>query len=271
MTMQSPTTETAAEAAPTDDREATPPPEPQDTPPPQPVGPAAPEPVATMGQGPAIQPADASQIVSVDPSSAAWALALQPSSAAEAWAMAKHLFRSGLFGKKFTSIEAIWTVMLIGREHGLSALAALQSMHCIEGKVEMSAELIVAKILRSGLARYFSLVESTPEKATWKTHRIGEDEPLSMSFTIADAKKRGIYRAQWEKMPDVMCMWRAATKLARAKYPDVVRGLYGQGEIRETRAADLDMDELVEKAIADRDGRPTVANGKGPRPTGAAS
>lgn len=160
--------------------------------------------------------------------------------------MAKHLHASNLYEKKFSSTQAIWTVILLGREHGLSALSALQSMTLIEGKVEMDAGLIVAKVLRSGAAKYFTLVESDDEHATWKTWRVGDEEPMSMSFTIREAERRGVFvvrdgrrvtkwgkESNWERMPDVMCMWRAATKLARAKYSDVVRGLYGTGEIRE--------------------------------------
>lgn len=197
--------------------------------------------------------------VLVDPSDPAWALALQPSTAQAAWIMASKLHASRLYERKFGSVEAIWTVILLGREHGLSALAALQSMTMVEGKVEMDAALIVAKVQRSGLARYFTLIESTDERATWETHRVGEAKSLKMSFSVAEAERRGVFRVEngkrltgngklsnWHRMPDVMCMWRAATKLARAKYADVVRGLYGQGEIREMNAArviDVDFEE----------------------------
>jgi 5'-3' exonuclease len=202
-------------------------------------------------------------LVSVDPSTAAWAMSLQPRDAGEAMHMCIDLHESGVFRKKFQSATAIWAVVLLGREHGLSMVAALQSMNFIDGKVEMDAQLIVAKILRSGLAKYFSLIESDDQHATWTTHRHGEKDPLTMSFSVADAERRQIFTvgpdgkrrqgngiSNWEKMPDVMCMWRAATKLGRAKYPDVCRGLYGTGELRETRsmrdgAYDADFDEAA--------------------------
>jgi 5'-3' exonuclease len=192
---------------------------------------------------------DVSSVVGVDPSHAEWALALQPNGPEQAWMMAETLHSSRLFQKKFASAEAIWAVILLGREHGLSALAALQSMYIVDGKVEMDAALIVAKILRSGLAKYFTLIESTDQSATWETHRVGEASPLRMTFTIQEAERRELFcvardgkrttfngkSSNWQKMPDVMCTWRCATKLGRAKYPDVTKGLYGTGEIRETR------------------------------------
>jgi 5'-3' exonuclease len=218
-----------------------------------PPAPVAAPPSAPVVDAPVVSTALAlpppAALVAVDPSSAAWAMSLQPRTGEEAYHMAINLHVSKIFSKKFESPEAIWTVMLLGREHGLSMLAALQSMHMIEGKVEMSAELIVAKILRSGVAKYFTLVETDEHHATWETHRQGEVAPLRMSFSVKDAERRQIFTvkdgkrwtgngkvSQWEKMPDVMCMWRCATKLARAKYPDVCRGLYGEGEIRETRS-----------------------------------
>lgn len=185
----------------------------------------------------------------VDPSSAAWAMSLQPRDPGEAMQMCIDLHESGAFKKKFGTPQAIWAVVMLGREHGLSMVAALQSMNFIDGKVEMDAQLIVAKILRSGLAKYFSLIESDDNHATWTTHRIGEAAPMTMSFSVDDAERREIFKvrdgkrwtgndkvSQWQKMPDVMCMWRAATKLGRAKYSDVIRGLYGQGEVREIPA-----------------------------------
>jgi hypothetical protein len=232
--------------------------------------PADPQALADLAKSaitsPIVTPAPASTI-GMDPSHAEWALALQPRDLGEAAKLARAFHASGLYRKKFNSSEAIWTVILLGREHGLSALAALQSLTIIDGKVEMDAALIVAKILRSGLALYFDLVESDDVHAVWETHRRGSKNPVRMSFTVKEAERREIFRvgregrretfngkvSQWQKMPDVMCMWRAATKLGRAVYPDVTRGLYGQGEIRETCLEDVpEMDEVAEKAIAAR-------------------
>lgn len=207
-------------------------------------------------------------VLGVDPSSADWALSLQPRDASDAYRMAKAFHASGLYSKKFNSADAIWTVMLLGREYGLSALASLQSLTIIEGKVEMDAALIVAKVLRSGAADYFRIIESTDDHATWETRRRG-DPAVKMSFSVAEAQRRCLFVVQrdgirttsngkptnWQKMPDVMCMWRAATKLARAIYPDVTRGLYGQGEIREATIGEAwpELDAKLDRLMAERD------------------
>lgn len=197
----------------------------------------------------------------VDPRDPAWNSALQPNTGRDAYRMAEHIFAGKLYEKKFASVDAIWTVILIGREHGLSAMTALQSMTIIEGKVEMDAGLIVAKVQTSPLCEHFELIESTDTHATYETKRRGERKEMRMTFTVEEAERRGLFvvnngkrvtkwgkETNWHKMPDVMCMWRCATKLARAKYPDVVRGLYGQGEIREARAADGIIDADFEAA-----------------------
>lgn len=213
----------------------------------------------------------------IDPSSADWAMSLQPRDMGEAWRMATGFHRSGLYARKFKSIDAIWTVILLGREHGLSALAALQSLTIVEGKVEMDAALIVAKILRSGAARFFSLVESDDNHATWRTHRVGaEEKAISMTFTLADAKRRGLVRpgSNWERMPDVMCSWRCATKLGKFVYPDVTRGLYGQGEIREAVSladASPELDAIADAALATRGNGAPAQQPAQPQPRGRAT
>lgn len=254
MTTNAPEMTTAAETLPADDRTA----EAVSTPETPAEEQARVADWAKMPTPPAAPPSAAPLVaIGVDPSSADWAMGLQPRDAGEAYRMAKCFHASRLYEKKFKNVDAIWTVILLGREHGLSALAALQSLTIIEGKVEMDAALIVAKILRSGAARFFSIVKSDDQGATWRTHRVGaEEKPIEMTFTVADAKRRGLVRqgSNWEKMPDVMCMWRCATKLGRAIYPDVLRGLYGQGEIRETRLEGTDMDDVAAAAIAARAG-----------------
>lgn len=186
-------------------------------------------------------------LILADPVRSEWAMAMQPRGLDECKKLANSAFNSGLFAKRFDSADAVFMVILIGRELGLSFASSLQSMSVIEGKVEAAYDMIVGRVLASGAAHYFTLVETDDNHATWETKRVGEDVPLRMSFSVQEAERRGLFvvqkdgkrttysgkRSQWHSMPDVMCIARAATKLARAKYPDVVRGLYAQGEIRE--------------------------------------
>ena len=46
--------------------------------------------------------------------------------------------------------QAVLSTVLLGRELGMPAMAALRSVHVIEGKHSLSADLMVALVLKSG-------------------------------------------------------------------------------------------------------------------------
>ena len=123
-------------------------------------------------------------------------------------------------------------------------MAALRSVHIIEGKHSLSAELMVALILKSGLAEYFRLVETTDVICTYETKRKGNDKPLTLSYTIEQAAQAGLTappRANkqpgpWHKMPTQMLRARCKSELARLEYPDLLAGLYTPEELRDANA-----------------------------------
>ncbi len=208
---------------------------------------SAPAPIVPHVEAPA-EPQSAALAVagpsalSIDPSSADWALSLQPRSASEAMAMARFLFNSRLYSKLGTP-EAVWAIILTGRERGISAMISLTSIFIVEGKPEMSADLIVAQVLRSGKARKFTCVETTDERAVYLVQRFDDDAPMRVEFTKAHAQARELWgKGNWRKMPDVMLAHRCATKAARLKFPDVTVGLYGEGEVRERAVVDAEFE-----------------------------
>ena len=130
--------------------------------------------------------------------------------------------------------QAVLSTMLLGRELGMPAMAALRSVHVIEGKHSLSADLMVALVLKSGMAEYFQLVESTDKTCTFETKRKGAPQPQRLSYTIDDAEKAGIARkGNWAKMPKQMLRARAKSELARLEYPDLLAGLYTPEELRD--------------------------------------
>ena len=52
-------------------------------------------------------------------------------------------------------------------------------------------------------------------------------------FSIDDAKKAGIYKNTWEKYGEDMIFARALSRLARQLFPDVLKGAYTEGEVRD--------------------------------------
>lgn len=164
------------------------------------------------------------------------AAAFEPTDVREALDLARVLSKSNLVPKALATPEAVFYVIAAGRELGFSVVQSLRSLHIIDGKIVMSADLMVSQVLRSGLAEHFSLVESTDKVATYETRRRGSPTPTRMSFSIEQAARAGLVGKQnWKNHPEAMLRARAASALARAVYPDAVQGMYDPDEADEFR------------------------------------
>jgi hypothetical protein len=151
--------------------------------------------------------------------------------------LASDMHASRLFSAYGTPQGVLSTVML-GRELGLPAMAALRSVHVIEGKHALSAQLMVALVLKSGFAEYFEPVTFDDKQATFVTKRVGARKEVTLTHTIEMAAQAGLLKpnSNWHKIPTDMLMARAQSRLCRLVYPDVVGGLYTPDELRDARA-----------------------------------
>lgn len=172
---------------------------------------------------------------------AEWERQLEPRSMKQAIEIADKLHSSRLeFGKGYGNGAAVLSTIIAGREMGLPAMASLRAFHIIDNKPTLSAGVIHAMILRSGLAEYFRCSERSNESATFVTKRKGEPEQ-KLTFTIADAKMAWTKEpakfalSGWGKNPADMLVARASSKLARLVYPDVVFGTYSPEDFDEQR------------------------------------
>ena len=206
---------------------------------------SSPAPVAVAGDAPSVTASrtdhpQAALVVSA-PAPAAWEMQLEPRSFADAWTLSKAMFQSRLFSAYGTA-EAVLSTILAGRELGLQSMAALRAFHIIEGRPTLSAGIIQAMVLKSPECEYFRCAERTNEAATFETKRTG-NPPISLRFTMEDAKlawskgdtdakrEESFKKSGYGKNPADMCVARAATKLARLVYPDVVSGIYAPEEV----------------------------------------
>lgn len=208
-------------------------PTPQADPPPPPPT-TAPEPVMA-------QDAIGRQALVAHASSVEFTRALEPRDMNEAGRLAKWVYESRQFSAYGTP-QAVLATILAGRELGLQAMASLRSIHIVEGKPTLSADLLRALVVQSGHARYFRCTERTAERATFETQR-GDDPPMSLTFTLEEgramwAKGEDAWnKSGWGKHPADMLVARASAKLARLVYPDVCFGLYTPDELTDGRAS----------------------------------
>lgn len=196
-------------------------------------------------------------IVPVQPGGSA-STQLEPSTAEQAFWLASQLVKSGLLGRSVQRPEAAFAVILAGRELGLTAMQSLRSIHIIEGKPTLSADLMAALVKRSPRCKYFRLVKSTPTIATYATDRDGEGM-TEMSFTIDDAKTAGVTnKNNWKTYPAAMLRARCIAQLARAVYPDLLMGIYEEDEISTSTMPETREAAPVAAAPANEPEAPTV-------------
>lgn len=129
--------------------------------------------------------------------------------------------------------SAAYVIISTGLEMGIGVMQSLRHIFVTpEGRVGVSAALIVAKVKRSPTCRYFRIVEMTSQRCTCETLRGGEPEPTRLTWTLDDAKAANLLgKDNWKKYPRSMLRNRCQAELARAVYPDEVDGVYDPDEI----------------------------------------
>lgn len=138
------------------------------------------------------------------------------------------LVPDALRGKPQDVMLVLWTA----REYGFGAMQGLQSLHVIKGKVVFSATMIQGLVESSGKCEYLMLVESTAERATYETLRKGQPRPVTMSYTLEQAKRAGLAgKDNWKNHGEAMLRARALTTICRAVYGDVMSGVYTPDEL----------------------------------------
>lgn len=161
-------------------------------------------------------------------------LALSPSSLTEALAFAAQIKGSKLLPAHYKDDAASIAVQMItGMELGFTPMASLRAIHVINGRPGMSAEAIAAMVQNSPKCEYLMLTESSATKATYETKRAGHPKPITMSFTIEQAKAMGLTGKDNWKDPTHMLRHRCVTAICRAAYSDVLLGMSSVAEIED--------------------------------------
>lgn len=124
-------------------------------------------------------------------------------------------------------------IAMTGAELGLSPMQAIRSIHVIEGKPTLSADLMAALVMsRSDVCEYLRPVELTDKIATYETRRKGWPAPIRLSFSWEDAQRAKLTgKDNWTKYPGPMLKARCLSGIVRAAYPDLMMGIYDPDEL----------------------------------------
>lgn len=156
-------------------------------------------------------------------------LAIVPKSFGEIMSMADVLSKSSLLPKALHGkIPEVAMMIQTGLELGLAPTTALRTIHVIEGKPVLSADLMVGLVRSRGVCEYFVLVEETAASVTYETKRIGE-APQRFTWSHEDTKTAGLNnKDNWRLYPRQLRRARCKSILARDVYPDVLAGIYDE-------------------------------------------
>jgi hypothetical protein len=147
--------------------------------------------------------------------------------------LCKMLHASGLMPRAVNRWEAAVFIAMKGRELGLTLTQAFSSIHVIDGKAVLSADLMVASVKRSPLCQAWRVVQSTPEQCTIEAQRVGDEGTTSLTWTMKDAERAGLAgKDTWRKYPRAMLRARCSAELARTVFPELAMGLYDTDEIQ---------------------------------------
>lgn len=187
-------------------------------------------------------------------------LAYEPNTWKEAFEMAQALCKGRLLPEALQTPEAAVTVLVLGRELGLTAMQSIRGIHVVKGKPCLSAQLMVALVRQSGLAETFDLVETTAERAAYVTRRRGSPRDIEIAWTIEQARVASLLgNNTWKSYPAAMLRARASAELCRAVYPDVVAGLYDPDEVASIEVREEAKPERTRRARKDAAEKPTDA------------
>lgn len=139
--------------------------------------------------------------------------------------MAKVLSESNLLPGHLRGQPANVLLILSGaRALDVPAFWSLQSMHVIDGKLGMAAELMRALVIRAG--HQFRIVERTRQRAVVEIKRKDKTEPYRFEFDWQDAIDAQLAgKSNWKKYPKAMLVARATAGAVRDECPDVLFGV----------------------------------------------
>lgn len=164
--------------------------------------------------------------------------ALVPSTFLEAQAFCGALASSDLVPSKLKDRAAdVLVIVLSGIEVGLAPMQALRLHHVINGVPRLSADGIAAIVTASPACEYLEPIETTEERAVWRTKKRGRPEQ-TLTWTIERAKRAGLLadprsKDRWLAYPGPMLNSRCKAELCRLVYPEIVAGLHSAEEARD--------------------------------------
>lgn len=165
--------------------------------------------------------------------------AVQLRNLAEAAAFAQLLQAGGMLPAKMSCTGAV-VAILAGANVGLNPFESVQNIAVIGGRPALFGDGMKAVVRASGLleSERVEWIEKDGQRVGCRVHvkRKGEAEPITGEFTLAQARRAGLWgkAGPWTDYPSRMLLARARAFAFRDAFPDVLKGLRCAEEERDT-------------------------------------
>lgn len=178
-------------------------------------------------------------------------MAIVPTTMDEAYRLAKAICLAGMAPKGLDKPESCMVAIMHGMEIGLTPLTALQRIAVVNGRPTIWGDGAMSLVRASGLCEYVrERIEGAGDNraAVCEAQRRGEPEPIVRTFSVADAKRAGLWNKSgpWSQYPDRMLQMRARAFALRDGFADVLGGLYLREEMDEEARGGRAREPVVE-------------------------
>jgi hypothetical protein len=148
-----------------------------------------------------------------------------------------------------------------GAEIGLSPMQALQSIAVVNGRPSIFGDAALAVVKASPVCEYVTeSVDGDGEQmvATCTAKRRGYPTPTVVKFTVADAKKAGLWgkSGPWTQYPKRMLQMRARGFALRDAFPDALRGMVTAEEAQDYPTTPATPEPVVVRPKFDQPAKP---------------
>lgn len=164
---------------------------------------------------------------------------LQINSLEEAMRFASMVASSEFAPKEFRQKpESCLLAIQHGAEIGLGPMQSLQAIAVINGRPSVYGDTALALVRSSSICQFVTeeiTGEGDKMVATCTAKRKGDPECSTTTFSVADAKRAGLWgkTGPWTQYPQRMLQMRARGFCLRDAFPDVLRGLITREEARD--------------------------------------
>lgn len=168
--------------------------------------------------------------------------AIVPTTMDDAYRLAKAVCMAGMAPRGMDTPEKAMIAIMRGMEVGLTPFQALDKIAVVNGRPTIWGDGAMALVRGSGICEYVSEDiegEGDARVAMCEAKRKGDPRPVTRKFSVADAKKAGLWgkAGPWQQFPERMLQMRARAFCLRDLFADVLGGLYLKEEIEDDRPA----------------------------------